>query len=655
MARTTTTALLRSYNSRVKSQRDWEDTLLDYEWSLSAKTKEDWQAYQAHYEDRIDLAENDPQTQLSFQKKIDSGFRAFQSNEIQRASIDVIEGRDTEQGKLNKLTELYLQAYSIGNYDLAQQLRLQVDNQIVKIQQEQQKVLDGSGGGYGSGGSSSYDSALKTQVNAAITDFKNGTAPIYGTDGKPIMMNNSDGTQTPLSISYLSDLLKTVGETGLDQQTASMGLTDAQTGLELIKDLVGSQIAELQQYASKVSDPAVRAELENKIKALETTKLDIAGDGDKSYTLSYSDLVNEIYARANGNGSVGFVAGGEEGYKFAKFDAQDISNYATLDAEGNPVMSPLYHTSNMKAEFGYSPNEQMVYELKDGVMKAIPKNQLSALERSELTRGNSVGGTKFNQSEIFAMAGLKDTGSFYELSPGMQKILKDSGFNLDASGLISKDAIKFDQATGMPEFIAPDGTQSVIWKAEGDRIVPTVRQAVTADQYLNERGYQAPNQASANSLGGIRMNAAGLQPAAGAALLQAQKGANFVQGAGVSGMLQQAASASMINSINAKAIEELRVKELERQKQALAVQKLQTPTITGVKNIEQVPVGFAVKPYTPPTLGKVTTAPSSKMTSGGTSLQGGTGYLQGGSSSLLFGSGGLSVNTGGYSGSLSVR
>lgn len=652
MARTTTTALLRSYRNRKEEAQDWEDQLLDYEWSLSLKTKQDWDSYKAHYENRQTVAENDPKAQLSYQKKIDSGFRAFSSNEIQRASIDVIEGGSTEEQKLNKLTDLYLQAYGLGNYDLAQQLRLQVDNQIVKIQQAQQAAL--TGGGYGGGGgSTSADKALKAQVTAAISDFKKGAMPIALGNGET------------LTVADISNLVKTKGEDGLNQLANQLGYTDAQSGMEMLKDIIGSQIGELQQYASQITDPATVADINNQISKLQSTKLDIAGgDGSNTYTISYEDIVNELNGRANGNGRFTFAPNGEKGFDFVEYSAQDIitgNNQLGYDSEGNPIFRSQYGvTSTAKEDFNYEPGQDMVYELKDGVMKAVPWNQLTPQQQEQSQKsGKSIGKNLYRAGDIFKLAGLKEVdGGNYQVSPGMIKILKDSGFNIDSNGLIRKDAIVFDRVTGLPEMISPDGRSSVIWKAEGDRLAPTVRAAVTGQQYLSEQGYDANGQptSSLDSLGYNKMNASGLQPAAGAALLQAQKGGQFVQPGGISGMLQQTANASMINSINAKELEQIRVKELERQKQKLAVQNFTAPQITGVVNREPIVAGFAVKPYTPPTLGKVTTAPSTSMTSGGTSLQGGTTSLQGGGSSWLYGgSGGLSVTQSGGGFNLKVR
>ena len=79
---------------------------------------------------------------LLFCKNFDSAYKGYISNEIQRATIDTLEGRGTSMNKYNKVYGFMDQAMKAGQYDLAQSLNLQLDNLYVNIQNEAQRAQD---------------------------------------------------------------------------------------------------------------------------------------------------------------------------------------------------------------------------------------------------------------------------------------------------------------------------------------------------------------------------------------------------------------------------------------------------------------------------------------------------------------------------------
>jgi hypothetical protein len=117
---------------RIRQQRDAE---VAYEWQLSAKTYEDFQAYQGYLRSQASSA-TDPSDLLGYEKNINSARSSYVSNEIQRQSIDVIEGRSTNTEKKSAMTRLYYMSVDEGNFDLAQSMNLQIDNLDLKIQAE---------------------------------------------------------------------------------------------------------------------------------------------------------------------------------------------------------------------------------------------------------------------------------------------------------------------------------------------------------------------------------------------------------------------------------------------------------------------------------------------------------------------------------------
>lgn len=130
-----TTALLRSASSARKKVQAQQDAQVAYDYSNSAKTYEDYIRYNDYLQKR---AKNitDPGEALTLQKTSDSSYKSYISNEIQRQTINTLEGRGTSVDKYNKIYGFMDQAMQSGQYDLAQSLNLQLDNLGISIQNE---------------------------------------------------------------------------------------------------------------------------------------------------------------------------------------------------------------------------------------------------------------------------------------------------------------------------------------------------------------------------------------------------------------------------------------------------------------------------------------------------------------------------------------
>src|SRR5690349_8649910 len=127
-----TSSLLRSAESTQKRIRQQQDAEVAYEWGLSPKTYDDFVAYSGYIEGQAQKT-SDPSELLSYRKTVDGARSAYTSNEIQRQSIDVLEGRITNSQKYERMVGLFNMALDNGAYDLAQNLNLQLDNLSVKI------------------------------------------------------------------------------------------------------------------------------------------------------------------------------------------------------------------------------------------------------------------------------------------------------------------------------------------------------------------------------------------------------------------------------------------------------------------------------------------------------------------------------------------
>lgn len=130
-------SLLKGAEATRKKIRQQQDAEVAYEWQQSAKTYGDFQAYTSYLSGQAQKT-NDPSELLTYQKSTDSARSGYISNDIQRKSIDVLEGRTTNTQKRSDMTRLYYMAADAGNLDLAQSLNLQIDNLDLHIQQEAQ-------------------------------------------------------------------------------------------------------------------------------------------------------------------------------------------------------------------------------------------------------------------------------------------------------------------------------------------------------------------------------------------------------------------------------------------------------------------------------------------------------------------------------------
>ncbi len=589
-----TTSLLKTQKSRQQTIWNQEDQQLDYEWSLSDKSPEALAFYTSHYQQRMNNPQADPQKQLTYQKRITSANKAYTSNEIQRATIEVLEGRQSEQFKINTLENLYVQAYQNGDYDLAQTLRIQIDNAYIKQQS--------AAGGYGGGGGGS--SEFKAAVKAFVADVKSGDAPLFA--------------NSPLTANQISDLITTLGEPGAAKLLKDSGIAEGTSPLELLQQGINNQIATLQAQIANAPDEATRAELNNSLNDLvNKQKWDIAGA-----KLTTAQLAQAIEGARTGNPVYDFVIG-KNGEYIAK-QRQTTNVMWGQDEQGNTVLVPQRGTSSGEKAFsGYNEAQNVRYELdKDGNARIVTGDKASDSNKDQLS-----------QDQILERAGLRKGNGVYEVTdPRISAIL-------GGDTVISADAVFFDDVTGLPKFINADGTVTGF----DQKLIPYKETPLNVADFVNRGGGTA---ASTTEVLGTQM-LRDLQTNVRGGSFQPALPGSFYQAAGTSGVLQQAATAKQLNELKA---ENLRVEAL-RQQQALQVQQIpKAPAITvSPYNIREA-VPIRVSNPVAPKLTVTATAPTRATSSNG--LQGSGGRLQGGSGSLQGGTGWLQ---GGYSGTLRVQ
>lgn len=178
-------SLQQSAIARANKIQDQIDAEIAYEYSLSSKTYEDFLAFSKHLESRIEKT-TDPSKALSLTKAINSARSGYVSNEIQRRTIDVINGRGTNTDKYGKMVDLFYQAADAGNYDLAQSLQLQLGNLSITIQNEQE-AAQRVAGTLAMNGVKTLDGLIKK-----LTKGEEGLELADGTLVKPLALLDSE-------------------------------------------------------------------------------------------------------------------------------------------------------------------------------------------------------------------------------------------------------------------------------------------------------------------------------------------------------------------------------------------------------------------------------------------------------------------------------
>lgn len=262
---TSVSALLSQARSALKKQQAYEEEIASYEYDLSNKDQEAYNKYASFLTKRAnEVKTSDPTKALSLQRALTGANRSFTSSEIQRASINILEGNSSKQDKLQTLIGLYRRALENGDEATAQRIQLQADTLQQSIFSEQNAARGGGGGG---GGSSrkSYD---QVQAENLIAQRKN-------------------------ELDYLVNAIKTGGNKALgDIEKTGGGKTFFGTTKGIIEDIIKTY----QDLAANEDDPGKKQGYLEKAQEASQKRYDIGFGQGKSL----EDINKFIQARAVG-------------------------------------------------------------------------------------------------------------------------------------------------------------------------------------------------------------------------------------------------------------------------------------------------------------------------------------------------------------------
>lgn len=406
MPRTTTSALLKTQKSRQQEIWNQEDALRDYEWTLSDKSPEAYAAYVQHYKNRMNNPQADGDKMLTYQKRLTSANKAYVSNEIQRASIDIIEGRQPEEYKIQVLEQMYIQAYQLGDMDLAQSLRYQLDNQYV--QQQNRQLLEmaaygrgGGGGGYGGSGGSPGDpwKDYINQIDDWKTNLRNGDVEIIGAlpgkDGQPLTVNKVNEFMEANGIDGATKLIKQYF--GTDEEFAKAYGKDADM-FDVIYGTIAENYSALKESILQIDEPnAQKLAMADLNKQMEKDSVTIGGK-----KMSLSDLYEGIALTNENPNNSPFAEVMKDGKKQLAY--KPVTGYFwQWDENGDFVELPTYvggsDTTGMRNRFsveddeavanGYKYDDKIQYALNDktGKFEIVPADKLKRNAQGQLQLG----------------------------------------------------------------------------------------------------------------------------------------------------------------------------------------------------------------------------------------------------------------------------
>lgn len=454
-----TTSLLRSAAARRQAIVDQQNKIADMEWNLSAKTADDLAVYRAHYEKN--LATANASDSLSYQNKLITATRTFTSKEIQRATINTLEGRGDNTNKLQTMIGLYKAAVDNDDLNLAQSLNLQIDNLQNTIINEQTKALNTATTMYNAG----YDNDKQF-----VADLKAGDAPIFGGYS-------------------LNDLNKIYRDNGPTYMAAYVDAISQHTGKPMY-----SYVDLVQQYAAETLDSITTLAAQYPEGSTEQLKLlseaykiqngdttfKVPGKGENGsseISLTYEELNRAKEAQVTGSSPLiasDNVAGGKAGFIKAS-----IQNWQTvINPDGSISVQPVYGQAEAGAK----------------LMSNLPVTDQLGNVQVELTKaGRPISGTYYQTKDgkvIDASGKTIDTNGVdvKDLNLSVQEALKAQNFRINEGGTVdlpttAPGALAGKKAVGYN--VDKNGNVQFAFETVGENGQPS-RQLITYDPRTNQ-------------------------------------------------------------------------------------------------------------------------------------------------------------------------
>jgi hypothetical protein len=248
-------SLLRTAQAAQTKLLAYNDQAAAYDWGLSAKTQDDLNTYLGYLQkrqDRInalpgaDTSTTAQKQALALQQKMVDARRSFSSAEIQRATIDTLQGTGSDQNKMDKLNQLMGQAAQTGDANLFQTLDSTRSSLSKSMQDKALAAQQRAEAASKTAETQSYTQQTnmhKMAQDALKTAYESGK-PLTNPDGSPVKVQ-MDASGNPV----ISN-----GRLVPDQNGQPLTL-NAQSYARLMGLTMQAHAATIQDHINKTGDP----------------------------------------------------------------------------------------------------------------------------------------------------------------------------------------------------------------------------------------------------------------------------------------------------------------------------------------------------------------------------------------------------------------
>lgn len=409
--------------SKIQSANDAE---VAYEWSQSAQTYDDYLAYQSYLTGAASST-TDPTKQLSYTTKLSDAFSSYATNEIQRQSEAVAEGQSTLQDKMDTVSGLYSQAASLGNENLAQNLRSTWDSLSVEAQNQATAAASAS-----TAATTAADTALKNQVS----DYKDQLSQVTDAFTKAFTAGETPQEQKA-NIAALNA-----------QLPANLQIPEGSTVFDVAAS-VSQQMSQIYQQAiAQAGDDSTVRTLQGELNDYQTgTVLKLPSVNGGSINLTADDVSKQLAANNVGQNMFTTVntANGQA------FVQNKINNYEFgHDANGNVVALPTYSQSGMNLSGTVTDSNGKPINVTDAAGKTSQATYDALLKQAGFSVTNSNGSYIVQDTTGKNRLDGQDSAQVYQDSSGHLQFANNDNqiYNLEFDG--NGKFVKAGQQTANP-------------------------------------------------------------------------------------------------------------------------------------------------------------------------------------------------------------
>lgn len=341
-------SLIKSANTLQTEEANLQDSIMRDQFNNSLRTSSDLTTYANYLKGRIKILQDsgtitNASKALSLNQEIITATHASASADIQRATINVLDGQGTDNQKLDAIGRAFQRLYAIGDLSAAQAYEQQYYSlsQSIQLKQAQAAAAIGSGsGGGGRGGSSGLSSSITEAIDQAKNQIQNAAAAWEAQGPKFLDKVSSQalkdaGAKTSGVATIFSALAGRVGMVNKGVQLNNttkyeQGTYTPGSVLDIYTQAIQLNPSSAQTYKDYI---------DNYLNG--STSIDLPGGGG---SITYNALMNTVYAGNSGTSPYGIDRTvGPDGHPQWQIKRLNVNGYVYgKDLNGHTVLMPSY-------------------------------------------------------------------------------------------------------------------------------------------------------------------------------------------------------------------------------------------------------------------------------------------------------------------------